>query len=845
MDENGEKLHLIIHGHFYQPPRENPWTQKIDRQAGAAPYHDWNERIANECYLPNARSRRLDGYGRILKLVNNYENISFNFGPTLLSWIEREYPALMQMIVDADRVSVDRNGGHGNAIAQVYNHIIMPLAPRRDQETQIRWGIYDFERRFGRKPEGIWLAETAVNDQTLEILIDFGFRFIILSPTQAERIRPLEGKAAWKNVTDGAIPTGSVYRCFGGRCRGKRNPDRYIAIFFYDASLSTDVSFNHMLRNGDSFADAILRSFEHGGGDLVTIATDGEIYGHHEPFADMALAYLADIAAPSRNIIMTNFGAYLDSHPPLFEVQLKQGKNKEGTAWSCSHGVGRWKENCGCKTGGPADWNQEWRAPLRNALDGLSAALGSIFEKEGGELLRDPWAARDDYIKLIMSRSIESAHGFMKEHEREGSAEGAMPRALSLLESQRNALLMFTSCGWFFNDISGIESVQLLEYAAKAIDLCCGKEPGIVEEDFLRILREAKSNVPESGTGEDLYLNARKYSSVTDSFLAAQYALATHISFPAISPAALGYRFEPSDLFEKTLDGISIKIGSFEMTSPFTLERSNYQYMLILGIPTRITCLLKRNPDPSEYRSMKEKFDAMQPGVDRSNFFGSAVEHFGGQVFSLRDLLHDDREKILEKLAGDKMESVTDHYETLYAESRDLLRLFSETALAPPPGLLVPAQTVMARRLARELEKWEKTTDTGGLEGIKKIVSEASYYGVPLDKSTVSSLFGEMILEKTGQLAEKIDAGLSDHLHEFVEFSAGIGIEIPMHRIQNLIFDILETRVEEALAGPGGGGAIERGAVSDISGFLRLARRFNFNTDRWQERLPGNAGPVV
>ena len=288
MEQKQQKRHLIIHGHFYQPPRENPWTERIERQRSAAPYHDWNERITSECYLPNSRSRRLDDYGRITRLVNNYEWISFNFGPTLLSWLEENHREVYEKILEADRTSAARLGGHGNAIAQVYNHIIMPLANRRDQETQLVWGCRDFERRFGREPEGIWLPETAVNDETLSMVIDSGFSFLVLAPSQAESVRPLRKRGAWTNVSNGSIPTGSPYRCFRPHTRSKKE---YIDIFFYDSPLSHDVSFNHLLRNGDLLAEAISQAYPRGKGDLVVIASDGENYGHHEPFADMALAY--------------------------------------------------------------------------------------------------------------------------------------------------------------------------------------------------------------------------------------------------------------------------------------------------------------------------------------------------------------------------------------------------------------------------------------------------------------------------------------------------------------------------------------------------------------------------
>jgi alpha-amylase/alpha-mannosidase (GH57 family) len=416
MENSARPRHLIIHGHFYQPPRENPWTETIERQESAAPYHDWNDRIANECYLPNSLSRRLDDYGRIAKLVNNYEWISFNFGPTLISWLEDHVPEAYARILEADRSSAKRLNGHGNAIAQCYNHSIMPLASRRDQETQIRWGIRDFERRFGRPSEGIWLPETAINAAVLEMLVEFAFRFIVLSPHQALRMRSLDDASHWKDVSKGTIPAGFPYRCFAPGARGKRDSRRFIDVFFYDAPLSTDVSFNHLLRNGDGLADAISLAYPRGGDDLVVVATDGEIYGHHEPFADMALSYLVESAAPRRGLALTNFGAYLDAHEPRFEVELKPGPNGEGTAWSCVHGVDRWKEDCGDSAGGGPGWNQKWRAPLRTGLNNLRDALAAHYEREASKLLADPWKARDEYIGVVENRSRDTAAAFVAAH---------------------------------------------------------------------------------------------------------------------------------------------------------------------------------------------------------------------------------------------------------------------------------------------------------------------------------------------------------------------------------------------------------------------------------------------
>ncbi|HEY9762282.1 MAG TPA: glycoside hydrolase, partial [Trichocoleus sp.] len=244
-------VYVCIHGHFYQPPRENPYLNTVELQPSASPFHDWNERIHHECYRPNAFARILNDRGEVIRIVNNYEYISFNIGPTLMSWMENYDPITYQRILEADRRSCDRFGGHGNAIAQVYNHIIMPLANRRDKYTQIRWGKADFRRRFGRDPEGMWLAETAVDGETLEALVDEGIRFIILAPSQVQRCRPMahgdHSAGEWHEVGGGQIDPSRPYRCFLKDANGNPHPERFLDVFFYDGPISRDMGFNDVL----------------------------------------------------------------------------------------------------------------------------------------------------------------------------------------------------------------------------------------------------------------------------------------------------------------------------------------------------------------------------------------------------------------------------------------------------------------------------------------------------------------------------------------------------------------------------------------------------------------------
>ena len=836
MQKRETKRYLIVHGHFYQPPRENPWTGRIERQSGAAPHHDWNERIARECYAPNARSRRLDGYGRVLSIVDNYAHISFNFGPTLLAWIETHHAALYRRIIEADAAGARRLGGRGNAIAQVYNHLIMPLAVRRDQRTQVRWGMADFRRRFGRDPEGIWLAETAVNEKTLEILIEHGLRFTILSPHQAQRVRPLAG-GEWRDVTDGSLPTGKPYRCFGPRrARGRK---RWIDIFFYDAPLSVDASFNHLLRSGDALADAVTAAYARGGGDLVTLAADGEIFGHHEPFADMALAYLIDAAASERGITLTNFSAYLDDHEPADEVQIKPGRGGEGTAWSCAHGVGRWKEDCGCRIGSAPGWNQQWRAPLRQGLDDLRDALAEIYESEGGELLTDPWAARDGYIAVCESdRSAEATGRFIDAASRRALAPSEKERAAALLEAQRHALLMFTSCGWFFDDISGIEAAQLLQYAARAIELAGGAHAERLEEQLLVRLGSARSNIPALGTGADIYSAVRRRSAATPDLFAGQFVLARRLGCPRASPEAFGWSCEVLDERTRDLGGASLTTGLLALVSAATLERRRYAFLFSAGLPAEVTCMLLELGAEDICASLRERFEAAAPGADGAALVREAAAELGGRIVAPPDLFPDDRETILGRLAALKLAAIEGALERFYRETRVLLSLFRESAVDAPVSLSAPAAAHLAGRLEAQLDAWRGAAGRGDLSGITALAAEADRTGIVLDTSAVAAAFEKHILELLAAQRTRLDAEALEEILRLIERSAAAGIEIEQHELQNVVYDLLSGPCAPALERLSRGGAPEEPDDAAARLMLVLARRLNFNTERFEARPP-------
>ncbi|MGH7963110.1 MAG: DUF3536 domain-containing protein, partial [Candidatus Binatia bacterium] len=490
--------YICIHGHFYQPPRENPWLDEVEAQASAAPYHDWNARITAECYWPNAAARILGRKDRLIDIVNNYAALSFNFGPTLCAWFARHAPDLLEQIIEADRLSLKRHPGHGNALAQVYGHAILPLASSRDKTTQVSWGIRDFTFRFGRKPEGMWLPETAVDTPTLEVLAAHGIGFTILAPHQAGRVRAL-GQTAWEATTADQLDTSRPYLC--------RLPSgKQIVLFFYHGALAQGIAFGKLLDSGNRLVERIMAAFrpDRQEPQLVHMATDGETYGHHHRFGEMALAFAVREIERRGLARLTNYSEYLALAPPGWEVEIA-----ENTSWSCAHGVERWRMDCGCRMGTQPDWTQQWRAPLRAALDWLQDKLDQLFVQRGGRLVLDPWAAREAYIDVWLARTPEREEEFCTRHAGRQLSPDEKVKVFKLLEMQRHRLLMFTSCGWFFDEVSGLEGVQILRYAARALELA--EEFGLrLESEFIERLRQVPSNIPEFAHGGRVYVGQVK-----------------------------------------------------------------------------------------------------------------------------------------------------------------------------------------------------------------------------------------------------------------------------------------------------------------------------------------------
>ena len=649
---------MCLHGHFYQPPRENPWLEIVEAQESAYPYHDWNERINAECYEPNAVTRILDESGRITRIVNNYEKISFNFGPTLLSWMQQYSPSVYDAIIEADRLSVERFSGHGNAIAQAYNHMIMPLANREDKITQVVWGINDFRKRFGRIPEGMWLPETAANMETLEILHDHGIKFTILSPAQAKRVSP-GGQTNWTDVSGGSIDTTQPYIV-------KLPSGGEINIFFYNGGISHNIAFGNLLKSGEALAGSLLAASN---GDkglpyVVNVATDGETYGHHHKFGEMALAYCLHYIESNNLAKLTNYGEYLEKNPPTHEVEIF-----ENSSWSCAHGVERWRDNCGCNSGANPGWTQAWRKPLRNAMDWLRDNLLPVFENEASRYLKNPLDARNAYIEVILDRSHENMEDFLIKHARKELSDDEKIRVLKLLEMQRNAMLMYTSCGWFFDDISGVESIQIMQYASKAIQYAEELQDLSLEPEYLKYLEKAPGN--KSGNGAEIYEQFVKPAQCDLLRVGAHYCISSIFEEYPEDITICCYSAK-SEVYKKIEAGkLKLATGKANIASDITWDKKTVSFVVLHFGDQNITAGVKDFTEDGDFSVMQDELkDAFEKG-DIPEVVRLMDKCFDGNIYSLWHLFKDEQKKVLDQILQLTYEGVEAAYRQIYENNID------------------------------------------------------------------------------------------------------------------------------------------------------------------------------
>lgn len=630
--------YICIHGHFYQPPRENPWLGEVELQDSAYPYHDWNARVSAQCYGPNTDSRILNGERKIIDIVCNYTKMSFNFGPTLLLWMKVNEPETYAAIIEADRQSRARFSGHGAALAQCYSHMLMPLANSRDKLTQVRWGKADFVYRFGREPEGMWLPETAVDIETLEILAAEGLRFTILSPHQALEVRRI-GEKNWEDVRGGRIDIRRPYVC-------PLPSGRSIAIFFYDGPVAQSIAFSNLLDNGENLASTLVSRFSENGEDqLVHIATDGETYGHHHPFGDMALAYCLYHLESCKAATITVYGEFLAKNPPGYEVRVAPN-----TSWSCFHGVERWRNNCGCNSGAHPGWSQSWRAPLRGAFDWLRDNIARIYENCASEFVADPWAMRDDYIRLILDRSAENVNAFLGVHAGRELVPEAKVRVLKLLEMEHASLLMYASCGWFFDDISGIETVQVLMYAARALQLA-GELSGMdLETVFICLLERAQSNVPEYATGKGVYEKLVKPARLDFNRVCAHYAITRLFKeYPKIS-RLYSYTVDNTAFEQHEVGRQRMAVGTAVIRSNIYWEEKTLSYCVLHIGEHNVLGVVREGMDRESFERMSGEVGEAFSRGDISETIQLMQKNLSSENYSLWHLFKDEQRTILNKI---------------------------------------------------------------------------------------------------------------------------------------------------------------------------------------------------
>jgi alpha-amylase/alpha-mannosidase (GH57 family) len=767
--------YVCIHGHFYQPPRENAWLEKVELQDSAYPFHDWNERITQECYYPNSASRILED-GVIKDIVNNYAGMSFNFGPTLLSWLEEMAPNTYKSILEADKLSMDRFSGHGSAMAQAYNHMILPLANERDKETQVVWGIRDFEKRFARYPEGMWLGETAVNTETLEVLAKYDIKFTVMAPRQASKIRKI-GDKEWVDVSDERVDPRRPYIC-------NLPSGKSIALFFYDGGVSKDVAFNKLLNNGMAFAERLLAAHDKNPEEpqLAHIATDGESYGHHHRHGEMALSYCLDYIENQSDAWVINYGKFLEIHPPTWEAQII-----ENSSWSCVHGIERWRSDCGCHTGGEPGWNQKWREPLRDALDWLRDRLIKVFDTEGKDLFHDPWKARNEYIEVIMDRDKDVISNFFEKHCKNVVENGRMSKALRLLECQRQSMLMYTSCGWFFNEVTGIETLQILEYASRAIQL--NKQIGMkdLENEFIDRLRHVKSNIAEHGDLANIYRKETMNTRLNLMKVGMHYGVESIFEDDPENITVFNYSTQ-IDFFDKREAGMQkIAFGRINIKSNTTYSEKHFSFVSLYLGQHNLIGYISVDMEDQEFYEMYNKIRQAFSESNVAEMMQYMNKYFGDKRFSIWHLFKDEKRKVFDDIMSKYLVRVNNEMRQIYDQDYQLVNAMSQENIPIPEIYLHTFKHVMNAELKECLENDPLDTDQ-----LEQIVSRFKKWDMKLSKQIPYSRIISNLINKN---LDRLSIGSNgqdvlQRLNKGIKILKEFKVNPDLHVSQNLYFQV-------------------------------------------------------
>ncbi len=733
---------LCLHGHFYQPPRENPWIEEIEVQDSAEPFHDWNERIAAECYGPNGAARLKGEADRILDIVNNYRHLSFNFGPTLLAWLERARPDVYARVLEADARSVE-DRGHGNALAQGYGHAILPLASPRDRLTQIRWGLADFRRRFQREPEGFWLPETAADGPTLAALAAEGIRFTVLSPYQARRVRPPGGE--WVDATGARFDPTRPYRVRAG--------ERELAIFFYDGHIARDLAFGDALSSPDALLARLGGGYDpaRGHDEVLSVAFDGETLGHHRKGADEVLAAALRRLGRDGDPRLVNYGQALALAPPQWEAEIA-----EGSSWSCAHGVERWRSDCGCQVGGQPGWTQAWRAPLLAALEGLRDRLAELYEREASPILPDPWRARDRYVEVVLDPERRDAAGFLRREARRPLAPEEEVKALRLLEMQRAALLMFTSCGWFFAELSGLETVQVLKYAARAIQLARDATGVDLEVAFENALARAPSNAPALGDGRRVWQKLVKPSVVTLEGVAAHLAIASAVRRDhPLEGRVFRYAYRCEGCRAAQSGPATLTLGRLTLESLATGEALDLLSCVLYLGAADFRCGLVPWRGPGAQAEVEAELFAKLEHLSIHRVLREVDRFFPGRDYGLGDLFLDERRRVARVIVQERIRRYEERYRDIFEVNRRLMEFLREIDSPVPAPLRVAADVTLTARLL-ELMRRARAGELDLVEAeaeLRGIVEQSRRLGARPWLATVRRDVEALVLERLAAIA--------------------------------------------------------------------------------------------
>ncbi len=813
---------LCIHGHFYQPPRENPWLEDLEVEESAQPYHDWNERITMECYGPNTAARISTWDGRILDIRNNYTKISFNFGPTLLSWLEVHRPHIYEDIIEADRISVVKRSGHGNAIAQAYNHAILPLATAREKQIQVVWGLEDFRERFGRDPEGMWLPECGVDLETLETLAANGIRYTVLAPRQARRFRVLSGTQSWMSCDGGRIDPTRPYIC-------SLPSGKSIVLFFYDGPISQAVAFEGLLNDGNHFAARLMSGYspDRNWPQLLHIATDGESYGHHHRQGEMALAYALHVIERERWATLTNYGEYLSQFTPEAEVQIWNN-----SSWSCVHGVERWRSDCGCQTGRHGDWNQRWRSPLREAFRVLADKAEEVYQQTAPKFFADPERALLSYIRVLLNPKLEQFRLFVEAEGHGGLTEEQSLEALRLMEIMRNAQYLFTSCAWFFDEVSGLETIQNLKYAGRLLQLLRDYAPQL-EPRFLSVLERAESNIPTIGNAREAYKRFVKPNVVDLQRVIAHHGIAHYNRQVEGFHRLFAYEIHERESVTKAFGNTRLKLCRVSALSMIDGETADRTVVVLHFGGHDFRCSMTAPLSHADYEELKEILFTTYHKHSLTELVRVVDEHFGRNYYSLHQLFTEGRRDLLHGITLDAFQRFDTSITMIFEENRRFMDYLLEMGAPLPQGFLSAAEFVLRGQLLAELDRF---VDSGSTTGLLEVAREINRYRIRLVDPLVIRRVEEALELIFTKLALNPDTAVCLVAGALIEAIELLSLKLDHWEAQNIVFALVHGRpLPSHLARqPGRRPKPSEAASSELK---QLAQRLRISTDPFEQRV--------